>query len=335
MSTRVKIWALAILLGVSGCDHTEPFSYTPPALRGPFSESIPRQLTFNPGDDRFPSVQGGLVAYSRRLPDRTDRDWCVAVLPDTGGVLIHDLCPPGPADTLVDAWRFPALSPDTTSLIFWKERGLISNVVPAQRGFVRVSWSQPDSLVSVLDAPYRFPDSTLGNAVREVTWPSVNTLRFVAGVEYVTQPMVDTVFTSLGVAELDLTTGGLRILPGTAGVGSYANSADGGIWYGSGAAVLHLAPGATTPDVVATFPYAVQHVADAGGVPVAIVLFVGQAGATAPLLGYVVPGDTQFHQLWNGGAPLGVAASPSSSTIVASVLRTGPSAVGGNLWMVR
>lgn len=335
MSTGVEIWALALLLGASGCDHTEPFSYTAPAARGPFSDAIPRQLTFNPGDDRFPSVQSGLVAYSRRLSDRKDHDWCVSVLPDTGGQLIHDLCPPGPADTLVDAWRFPALSPDTASVIFWKERGLISNLVPATRGFVRVTWSQPDSVRPILDAPYHFADGTLGNAVRQVTWPSANTLRFVAGVEYVDLFSSDTVFTSLGVTDLDLTSGALALWPGTAGATSYANSADGGIWYASGPTVQHLAPGSSTPNTIATFPHAVESLADASGVPVAIIFLVTETGASVPVLGFIQPGETVFRQMWDGAAPLAVTADASSGTVVASVLRTGSGGLGGNLWMVR
>lgn len=323
-----------LILGVWSCDHTEPFAYTPPPPRGPFSSAIPRRLTFNPGDDRFPSVQGGLVAYSQRLSDRSDRDWCVAVLPDSGGELVHQLCPPGPVDTLVDAWRLPALSPDLARVVFWKEQGLITNAVPAVRSFEMVSFAQPDSQTDVLDAPYLLPDGSRGNAVRQVTWPTASTLRFLAGVELVNTAPTDTIFLPLGVAELDLASNTLTLVAGTAGAVSYANAPDGGVWFvqPGGTVVLHLAPGATTPDTVGTSPYPIDEIANANGIPVAIVELPVDSGPPTPVLASLTPGT--FQVLYSA-AVTDLAAGPGSPNIVTPVVRLGTGGAGANLWMVQ
>ena len=337
MFTRVEIAATAMVLSVGGCDHSQPFSYAGPAPLGPLSSATPRQITFNSGDDRFPSVQGGLVAYAFRAPERTDHDWCVAILPDTGGQRVHELCPPGPPDGFVDSYRYPAASPDTQRMVFWKEHGLLSNTVPATRSFQLVSWSDPSTLTTLLDAPYTLPDSTRGNSVREVTWPAGNTLRFIAGLEVVDLFTTDTIFTAYGVAELDLTSRALTLIPGTAGAATYANAADGGVWIMSpldGRRVVHLAPGATSGDTVATFPFPVEQLANAGGTPAGVELYVTALGIVAPLVGYVSPGDTLFHQLFAGATPAGVAANAASPVVVAPILRGPPGGPGGNLWMV-
>lgn len=318
------------------CDHTEPFAYTPPATRGPFSLGVPRQLTFNAGDDRFPSVQGGLVAYSRRLPNREDGDWCVAVLPDTGGEILHELCPPGESDSLVDAWRYPALSPDGGQVVFWKERGLVANRVPATRDLVVAPLTQRDSLTVVLSAPYLLPDGSRANAVRQMTWPAAKTVRFVAGNEIVDLFTSDTVFTPMSVVDVDVTTGVITPLPGTLDVGTYALSDDGGIWFSrpGGKVVLHLAPGSAAPDTVVKSSLVIDQLANAGGVPVAIAEYLTQTGAY-PILGTLVVGDSIFRQLWNGTPPLSVSASPVSGVIVLQAPRVGSGLpVGSNLWMV-
>jgi hypothetical protein len=97
--------------------------------------------------------------------------------------------------------------------------------------------------------------------------------------------------------------------------------------------VEHRTAGQLAVDTVATFPYPVQDVTNAGGVPVAIALFAPPGGAVVPVMGFMMNG-TVFNQIWNGPVPLAVAADPSSPVVVASITRAASGGLG-NLWMFR
>src|SRR5260221_12899671 len=104
--------ASAVLAG--GCNHSWPFDAGNPAPLGPRGQEVPRRLTFNPGDDRDPSVRGGEITYSRLDPDERGGERCLATLPPAGGTISAETCPglpATPADTFVDTWIRPSLSP--------------------------------------------------------------------------------------------------------------------------------------------------------------------------------------------------------------------------------
>src|SRR5256885_16043705 len=113
-----------LLLLLAACDHSRPFSFTP-GTEGPWgngSGGMPRRLTFSLGDDRNAAVTGGLVVFSRlEASALATQERCLALLPVDGGTLRGEYCPRGPvslADTFVDTWTEPALSPDDRGVAY-------------------------------------------------------------------------------------------------------------------------------------------------------------------------------------------------------------------------
>src|SRR6266498_514377 len=105
----------SLLLLIAACEHSSPFTFVP-GTQGPWGGGLPRRLTFSAGDDRNASVTGGLIVFSRlEAPALATRERCLALLPVDGGTLRGEYCPRLPttlADTFLDTWTEPALSPD-------------------------------------------------------------------------------------------------------------------------------------------------------------------------------------------------------------------------------
>lgn len=112
--TRARSAALAAVLLLSACGHTEPFSTPPYGSDAPFDPSPPQRLTYNALGDRGASWlpdDGGLL-YSAQQEARVDRDVCLAVMPPAGGSHRELWCDvPGGSDA-TDAVESPVAGPD-------------------------------------------------------------------------------------------------------------------------------------------------------------------------------------------------------------------------------
>jgi len=247
--------------------------------------------------------------YSRLDPDEQGRERCVARLPVEGGTIISESCPRLPrtaADTFVDTWIEPALSPDRRRVAYMWQQGSLVSVLGfwATRVVVAPADRAGDSTGFVWPIFYIRPDGRFADAVRQLTWVDDRTVRFIIGYEYIfkvkgggLERYTDTTFEAYGLADLDIETGTLRISgPGDSAF-QYTQAPDGGLWLvriGAPQRVWHLAPGADSVTPVGEFSAPVVWLANVNGMPAAIV------GDT--IVQWLVPGDSVPRQMVVGGS---------------------------------
>src|SRR5438552_19126274 len=122
----------SLLLLIAACEHSSPFTFVP-VTQGPWGGGLPRRLTFSLGDDRNAAVTGGLIGFSRLDASAlATQERCLALLPVDGGTLRGEYCPRGPvtlADTFLDTWTEPALSPDGRWVAYLWQQGSLSTVL--------------------------------------------------------------------------------------------------------------------------------------------------------------------------------------------------------------
>ncbi len=293
----------AVLLCLPACEHSQPFTTAGPDSLPPASATLPRRLTYSLGDDRQPSVGAGRLVFSRlELPEATgSQERCLAYLPPDGGTILAEPCPPlvpqTPADTFLDTWTEPVLSPDGRRVAFMWQQGSLVAVL----GFTRISLvvapaGQPTD-------PHRFvwqilmtlPGNRYGDSVQKIAWVDDHRLRFLICHEYIfkvkagtVRRYTDTTFIPYGLAELDLETGTAALVPGGDSVSVWAPAPDGGAWVtfsSDPARVWHLGSAGDTVSV-AVFSDTVVDLVSLAGWPAALLAY--HAGDTAR----VVPGDT-------------------------------------------
>jgi hypothetical protein len=231
---------VATLLGLAGlaCVHGDPFQLNGADSLGPASAPLPRRLTYNPGDDRSPTLAGTDVVYSRFDPSRGTSAQCLARLPVEGGTLRTQWCPPGPTptDTLVSTWLEPALADDGTIAYVW-ERGPRVSALAAWSHHLVVA---PAGTIGAPSLQIFLSDSLGGrfyNTAYELSWAGPGRLRFLGAYQFIPKVkgggparFTDTTLIPAGLMELDLASGTLGEVPGGAGVTAYAPAPDGALW---------------------------------------------------------------------------------------------------------
>ena len=341
---------VVLVLTIASCGHEAPFAWAGPDTLGPFGGggAVPRRLTFNPGDDRNPSVTGNMLVFSR-LDGTHGRERCLAFLAAAGGTLHRAVCPPppvSPADTMLDTWVEPALSPDGRQVAFvWQQGGPVAYYTWT-RDLVVAPTNDPGHPTFVWQSWYVLPDGRTATAVSKPMWLGPTTLRFLASYERVfkvkgggAERLTDTLVDAYSLVDLNFATGGPGGPGGTVGVVvgadstiAYAPVASGGVWIvksSDSTRLLFLAPDADTTVAVAVFSGPVVDLADVAGVPVALLAggefvewidlttgTVGQTGAATPIRRIAaVPGTRRFV------AEIETTADPLAS-------------VGANLWLL-
>ena len=332
---------IGLVGGVLACDHTSPFATGEATNVGPYSQTYPRQLTFNLGDDRDPAVQGDTIVYSRLDPEHSSLDRCLALLPADGGTIIAEYCPPTEAST-INAWLEPALSPDGTQIAFLWQRGDPVTAAPSADTLVIAPVDDPTHPTLLRKIDSLTPSDTELLYPQKPTWVNANTVRFLYStyvITYVktgTPRFADTTIAGVSLVDLDVTTGAITNVPGAAGARTYTLAPDGGVWFTrfdstgalSAATLLHLAPGSSTPDTVGIFTAPVTDVADVGGVAVGLLLgdtivevLDPATGATTVLPPFPTPARR-------------IAGAPGGRIVVArDVTMAPPYGDRGNLWL--
>ena len=340
---------VVLVLTIASCGHEAPFAWSGGGADtlGPFGGegAVPRRLTFNPGDDRNPSVTGNMLVFSR-LDGTHGRERCLAFLAAAGGTLHRTVCPPppaSPADTMVDTWVEPALSPDGSQIAFvWQKSGPVSYYTWT-RDLIVAPTNDPAHPTFVWQSWYVLPDGRTATAVSKPMWLGPTTIRFLASYERVfkvkgggAERLTDTLVDAYSLVDLNFATGDpgggtVSIVPGADSTIAYAPVATGGVWLvksSDSTRLLFLAPGADTTVGVATFSGPVVDLANVAGVPVALLAggevvewidlttgTVGQTGAATPIRRLAaVPGTRRF-----------VAEIETTTNPLASV--------GANLWL--
>jgi hypothetical protein len=330
------------LFCVAACEHAAPTADGSPDPLGPRTAALPRRLTYNTGDDRHPALAGGRLVFSRLEADEAGNERCLAYLPAEGGTIEREFCPPPalvPADTFVDTWTEPALSPDGARVAYlWQQGSLVSVlgfwatsivVAPADRADDRTGFVWPIHYVA--------PSGRIGDAVSEITWADAGTLRFLIGYEFIfkvkgggLERYTDTTFQSYALAELDIGSGAFRLVPGGDSVVAYAAAPDGGLWVARSdqpAELQHLAAGSDTPTPIAAFAAPITGLADVAGRAVAIVSDAAVA--------WIEPGDSSMHSLAIDLGPVRrISAVPGTRRFVVEVERgRDPFGDPANLWL--
>jgi hypothetical protein len=288
--------SLTLLVAVlAACDHTTPAGYPGPDPLGPFQASLPRRLTFSQGDDRTPAVIGGTLVFSRlEAADAGTRERCLAWLPVEGGRIWREACPPlqqAAADSFVDTWVEPALSPGGDRVAYvWQEGSLVSVLGFHRARLIVAPVSDPaDTGGYAREISISTSSGEIANSAIALSWASATTVRFLGTYEYIfkvkgggLERYTDTTFQSLALMELDLPTGVLRVVPGGDSAIAYSAAPDGGVWLVKSAApatLMHLASGADTVVAVGSFSTGVEDLVAVDGLAVAAL--AGGAGVEA------------------------------------------------------
>ncbi len=283
-------------LALAACEHPSPGALRMPTDVGPWTTSLPRRLTFYALNDRNPSVTNGVIAFARTgdayaYPDYTPygREECLAFLPVEGGTITKEFCPSlllSPADTFVNTWFEPSVSPDGKRLAYTWQRGSYASTLSLWEDLLVVtSADRPtDTTQIVTKVNYIEPGVAVprhSDIAAKVSWVGNDRIRFLATWERIfkvkantTERKTDTTYVPLALMEMDLATKTLAAVPGGDSVIAYAAAPAGGIWVvreGDPSALLLLDPatGARTP--VGRFSTAVIDLAAIGGLPVAVV----------------------------------------------------------------
>ncbi len=293
---------LCLPFALAACEHTPPGAVHAPADVGPSTPALPRRLTFHELNDRTPSVSGGVLVYSWQgdaYPNPgyspNGREGCLAFLPVEGGTIQRLFCPHAllsPADTFVNTWFEPSLSPDGGRIAFTWQRGpnvgalgfVDADLVvapaarpqdPAARRFV-VNYAEAGAY------PRRATHAS------RITWLGPDRLRFLATWENIfkvkgggASTPTDTTYEPLALMDLDLTTGALTAVPGGDSVVAYAAAPSGGVWVVREARrdslfLLDPATGVRAP--VGSFSTGAWDLAAVDGAPVAVVDSVVETG---------------------------------------------------------
>ena len=337
---------VVLVLTIASCGHEGPFVWAGPDTLGPFGSAVPRRLTFNPGDDRNPSVTGNMLVFSR-LDGTHGRERCLAFLAAAGGTLHRTVCPPPPAstaDTMVDTWVEPALSPDGSQIAFvWQKSGPVSYYTWT-RDLIVAPTNDPGHPTFVWQSWYVLPDGRTATAVSKPMWLGPTTIRFLASYERVfkvkgggAERLTDTLVDAYSLVDLNFATGGpggggtVGVVSGADSTIAYAPALTGGVWLvksSDSTRLLFLAPGADSAVGVVTFSGPVADLADVAGVPVAllagsgVVEWIDLATATAGYIATVTPIRR-------------IAAVPGTRRFVAEVENTEDplASIGANLWL--
>ena len=240
MDSGWRAFHIVTALVVAGCSHSEPFATDAPDPLGPADPSLPRQLTYNPGDDRAPNVAGTQVAFSRSDPSSERPGQCIALLPAEGGTLSATLCPPAPspADTFVSSWLEPALSPDGARLAFvWRRSARVSALAAWSYDLVVASVDSPSVPLASQSLARLLPGGRIANTAVELAWLTPDVVRFLAAYDSVIKVkgggasrFTDTITVARALIDFDVPTGAMTAVPGGDGVVAWARGPNGGVW---------------------------------------------------------------------------------------------------------
>jgi WD40 repeat protein len=336
---------LVLVLTIAACGHEAPFAWSGggggPDTLGPFGGegAVPRRLTFNPGDDRNPSVTGNMLVFSR-LDGTHGRERCLAFLAAAGGTLHRTVCPPpaSPTDTMIDTWVEPALSPDGRQIAFVWQTGGPASYYTWTRDLVVARVDDPAHPTFAWPSWYVLPDGRTATAVSKPMWLGPTTLRFLASYERVFKVkgggairLTDTATDVYSLADLDLATGTVGVVRGADSTIAYAPVATGGVWLvksSDSTRLLFLAPGADTAVGVASFSGPVVDIANVAGIPVGLFasgVVVESMDLSTGTVGYI-GAVTPIRR---------IAAVPGTRRFVVEVETTADAlaSVGANLWL--
>ncbi len=217
-----SVRTLGLLVIVSGCGHTDPFTSPPYGSDSPFDPAPPVRLTFNPLADRGGAwvPDGSGILYSAQQIGRTDHDVCLALLSPTGGrqqALTCDLTVAGVDSTNAIESAAPAAD---GRLGFVEASSRIGATATLREGIAVAPTLDPRGATIVQPIPYAIPGEPAHTHVTALRWLGPGTLGFVGGNVAILADCVgcptDTIVANLKVVTLDAAGGSApAVVPGT------------------------------------------------------------------------------------------------------------------------
>lgn len=253
----------AWLLLAAACAHSEPFTSTPPASDGPFSEAAPVRLTYSLYTDSAASLTEDGTGLLYLYTETPNGDRCVGLIPPGGGTQRWRMCDerPGRADS-AKSFSAPALGSDGR-LIYMQALARRGRLVPDVTTLWLADSANPFSRRALVSFPLFLEGSSI-SWLSDAQWTGANTFVAKAGVLSVTQACsncsYDTTLTVTRLVRGTINTNGaaLSVIGGTQGVDLWS-LAEGGasIVLRRGTTTLERVPvTGGTPTTVGTLPRA-------------------------------------------------------------------------------
>lgn len=228
----VVLAAVWLTAAVAACEHAAPFQpgiYTP---NGPLNPGVLARLTYNPGNDRTPAwlpATGGILYSVERL-DRTDGDYCLALLPPGGGSIRRSICQTTASDDSINALGDPAVAADGR-LVYVRAsapRTFGRPIAPYSQELVLASLQDPKTVRVLQSIGYVAPSGRVHQAISHIQWLGPTRLIYLG--EAVDYPRscgtcaADTVRTGREIVTLDFAaaTPVITSVPGTDSASSLA-----------------------------------------------------------------------------------------------------------------
>jgi len=162
-----------LLLVLAGCTHGEVFSPAPHGTDRPLNDvTLPVRLTYNRGHDEnvswLPDGSGFLYTFERFR--YSEGDWCVGLMPSTGGRLRETLCAEtaGSLDS-VDAWLWPSQGADSL-LAFVRTTSQRGQIAPTAQNLMVVLRDRPAWAVLQMPMPYTIPGQPIHHSASRLQW---------------------------------------------------------------------------------------------------------------------------------------------------------------------
>jgi hypothetical protein len=146
----------ALLPAAWACSHSDPFQDPDETNHGPFSPTLPVQLTYNPGSDEAPAFLPGdtLLVYSYPQSGAINENWCIGGLPVAGGTRVSDSCPRSAA-ALDSTERYLNPVPLNDSMVVLVQSSRVKGAgVDALTLLGTAPWRAADELVPRQDFPF-------------------------------------------------------------------------------------------------------------------------------------------------------------------------------------
>ncbi len=170
-----------LALTLAACGHVEPLRAPDAGSDAPLAPGPLARLTLNPGHDRQPTwlPDGSGLLYTAERLDRMAHDWCLELLPPTGGRSLRSICETGPfSRTATDAFEWAAVAADGRVAFVRSE----SFGGPAQEHeLVVASLEDPSDRRSLGSIPFTLPGAPTFSGVAQVRWLDAATLVVRAG----------------------------------------------------------------------------------------------------------------------------------------------------------
>lgn len=214
---------------LSACGHGEPFLPAEHHSDEPLNlATFPTRLTYNRGYDRDVSwlPDGTGFLYTFQQTRYFEGDWCLGVMPATGGRLRQTLCDQNAfTRDSVNVWTAAAMGP-AGLLAYVRQSNAPGTLAPTWHDLVIADRERPEAALHTIPLPYTLPGEPTHSGASNIQWIDATSLVYRANLRGNPAPCdrcaPDTVVSGRALVHLTGIGGTLvrRVIPGTA----YASS---------------------------------------------------------------------------------------------------------------